>query len=66
MQVLAPQETPLGQRTTRIFTYPYTRKDLEWMEAILTDAKMDGDIAKRWIFEDHMKITITTTEAVLA
>ena len=55
-------ETPLGKQTTYRFDWPYLKSDFARMQALLDDATIDGGYAMRFIYDDHMSITISTTE----
>ena len=58
MSTLAPVSTPQGEKREYRFEPPYSRKDFEWMSAILTDATLAGIAATRFIRDDS--ITVTT------
>lgn len=55
------EATPLGVRTTRIFTYPYTNHDFHRIVGELEHEDHNAEIAARWILDDQSRITITTT-----
>jgi hypothetical protein len=55
-------ESSLGRRTVYRFSYPYTRMDMERMQALLDDATINREYAMRFIEDDAMRIIISTTE----